>query len=85
MLKGVIQRREMKVIALNVLYCEMVVLKLFGFGTPLTLVISEDPEELLFMWVILIFTMRSFKKYLLNHLKIIMKPLHVNQKYLYEK
>lgn len=48
---------------LNVLDHEMVVLKLFYFGTPLTLLISEDPEELLFMWVILIFTIRSFKRY----------------------
>lgn len=51
----------------------------------MTPLIIEDPKELLFMWIIVILIIKISKIYLLNNFKIIIKLLHVNQKYLYEK
>lgn len=38
----------------------MVVLRAYGFGTPKAVIITEDPTELLFISVILIFTVLEF-------------------------
>lgn len=47
----------------NALYHKTVVLEAYGLGT------TEDPPELLFMWVILIFTVFKFLKICIKSFK----------------